>query len=180
MMSKTRLAAVAATFLGSVAMAHAQTAEEHSAHHPDTSVPSIVSGKQANRPAAPAAGVAEMEMGKMMPMMGAMMGMMPADHVEDRIAHRKGELAITDAQLPQWNAFAAVLRANAKTMQDGMAHMAKAGMPTTAPARGDAMVQMMATRLEGMKAVVRADKALYAVLSVEQRKTADQTMMGAM
>ena len=119
-------------------------------------------------------------MGQMMPMMRGMMGMIAADHVEGRIAYRKAELGITDAQLPQWDALATVLRANARVMQDGMAKMMKDGMPTTAPARGEAMVLMMTERLEGMKALVQADEALYAVLSTEQRKSADELMTGPM
>jgi hypothetical protein len=58
-------------------------------------------------------------------------------------------------------------------MQDGMAKMAKDGMPTAAPARDDMMVTMMSERLEGMKKLGVANKALYAVLTPDQRKTAD-------
>ena len=39
----------------------------------------------------------------------------PTRHIEGRIAFLKAELAITDAQLPQWNAFADTLRARAKS-----------------------------------------------------------------
>jgi hypothetical protein len=49
-----------------------------------------------------------------MGMMG-MMGM--ADHVEGRIAYLKAELKITEAQMPQWNAFADALRSNAASMR---------------------------------------------------------------
>jgi hypothetical protein len=135
------------------------------------------------------------DMGQMMRMMhggmmpGGMMpaqaaGMMPFNHVEGRIAFYKAELAITDAQLPQWNAFAEAMRAGAKDMQASMAAMMQtgmmqtgmmhAGMAAAAPARADAMVQMMSARLDAMKAIVAAAKPLYAVLSDDQKKMADE------
>src|SRR5271169_5757362 len=79
------------------------------------------------------------------------MSMMPFEHIEGRIAFLKAELAITDTQLPQWNAFADALRAGAKGMQETMSKMMQAGMPATAAARADPMVQMVTTRLDGMK-----------------------------
>lgn len=118
--------------------------------------------------------------GQMPPMMQMMRGMMPFEHVEGRIAFLKAELGITDGQLPQWNAFAEVMRADAKGMRDTMAKMTQAGMPTTAPARMDAMVQMMTARLDGMKAMAAAETALYAVLTDAQKKTADELMTGPM
>jgi hypothetical protein len=57
-----------------------------------------------------------------------------------------------------------------------MTSMMQAGMPTTAPARMEAMVQMMSTRLDAMKAMLAAAKPLYAVLSDDQKKTADELM----
>ena len=104
------------------------------------------------------------------------MGMMPFDHIEGRIAFYKAELGITDAQLPQWNAFADALRNGAKGMQMAIATAMQAGMPATAPARADAMVQMMSARLDAMKATAAASKALYAVLSDAQKKTADELL----
>ena len=116
--------------------------------------------------AGPSSGaMGETGMGKMMAAMRGMTSMMAADHVKGRIAYQKAELAITDAQLPEWSAVAAVLRLNAKSMQDGMARMAKDGMPTAAPARGEMMVTMMSERLEGMKKLGEASKALYAVFA---------------
>ncbi len=130
------------------------------------------------------------EMDKMMPMMrmmggammqGAMMqgggmGMMPGEHIEGRLAFLKTELAIIDAQLPQWNIFAESLRTSVRGMRTAMGGMMQGGMPTTAPARMDAMVQMMSARLETMKTMQAAAKQLYAVLSDEQKKTADELM----
>jgi hypothetical protein len=172
MLSKSGVTLLVATFLGSAAMANAQTTDTTAAHHPDTSVPGTMSGTPAAAGDPSSGGVGETGMSKMMSAMRGMTNMM-ADHVEGRIAYQKAELAITDAQLPQWTAVADVLRQNAKAMQDGMAKMAKDGMPIAAPARSDMMVTMMSERLDGMKKLGVANKALYAVLTPDQQKTAD-------
>lgn len=168
MLSKTRVTLIVATLLASAAMANAQTADMTAAHHPNTSVPGTMSGAPTATDDPVFGG-----MGKMMSAMRGMTSMMAPDHIEGRIAYQKAELEITDAQLPQWTAVADALRQNAKAMQGGMAKMAKEGMPTAAPARGDMMVTMMSERLDGMKKLGVANKALYAVLTPDQRKTAD-------
>jgi hypothetical protein len=173
MLSKTRATFIAATLLGSAAVANAQTADGTAAHHPNMPASGMMSGPPAAAGSSSSGGMGETGMGKMMSAMRGMMSMMAPEHVEGRIAYQKAELAITDAQLPQWNAVASVLRLNAKTTQDGMAIMSKVGMPTTAPARSDMMVMLMSERLEGMKKLGEANKALYAVLTPEQQKTAD-------
>ena len=173
MSSKTRVTLLVATLFGSAAVANAQTADGTAAKSPDLSVSSMIAPPPAMAAGPSSGAMGETGMGKMMAAMRGMTSMMAADHVEDRIAYQKAELAITDAQLPEWNAVAAVLRLNAKSMQDGMARMAKDGMPTAAPARGEMMVSMMSERLEGMKKLGEASKALYAVSTPDQRKTAD-------
>ena len=176
MSSKIRVTLIVVALFGS-AVANAQTADGTAVRNPDTSVPSIMAPPLAT-PGGPSAGATgETGMGKMM---SAMRGMMAADHVEGRIAYQKAELAITDAQLREWNAVAAVLRLNAKIMQDGMARMAKDGMPTAAPARSEMMIMMMSERLEGMKKLGEANKALYTVLTPDQRKTADDMAANSM
>ena len=175
MSSKTRVTLIVVALFGS-AVANAQTADGTAVRNPDTSVPSMMAPPPATSGGPSAGAIGETGMGKMMSAMRGMMGpmgMMAADHVEGRIAYQKAELAITDAQLPQWNAVAAVLRLNAKIIQDGMARMAKDGMPTAAPARSEMMIMMMSERLEGMKKLGEANKALYTVLTPDQRKTAD-------
>jgi LTXXQ motif family protein len=133
--------------------------------------------------------------GMMMPMMGGpggmgMMGMMGmADHVDGRIAFLKAELKITDAQMSQWNAFADALRENARRMsgtpammmqmmQGGM--MGQDGASVSAPDRLDRMEKMMTTMLETIKATKVALAPLYAVLTDEQKKAADQLIRGPM
>jgi hypothetical protein len=140
-----------------------------------------------------------------MPMMGGpgrlgmmgMMGMMGmADHVEGRIAFLKAELKITEAQVTQWNAFADALRENARRMsgmpammmqggmmQGGMMQggmMSQDGTSVSAPDRLDRMEKMMTTMLETIKATKTALAPLYAVLTEEQKKVADQLIHGPM
>ena len=149
MFSKTCLVIAAATFFGNVAIVNAQTAEDRGASHPNTSVPEVI-----RPPTATSAGMGEMDIRKMsrlmlmMPTARGLLNAMPVDHVEGRIAYRKVELAITDAQLPEWDAFAVALRVDAKAMQDAIIKIMNTGGPSTAPARGEAMVDLMTTRLE--------------------------------
>jgi hypothetical protein len=58
----------------------------------------------------------------MMPMMD------PSQHLEGRLAFLKTELKITEAQTPQWTAYADALRANAKRMGQLMTEMMSSGM----------------------------------------------------
>ena len=121
-----------------------------------------------------------------MGMMGAgMMGQggmgMMAEHVEGRLAFLKAELKITDAQLPLWNAFAAAMRDNAKAMQ-GMQGGMMAGMTqaATLPDKLAAGEKMLGTRLDAVRKLKAAADPLYAALSADQKKTADEIMVSPM
>jgi hypothetical protein len=109
--------------------------------------------------------------------MGSMMGM--AQHVEGRIAFLRTELKITDGQLPQWNAFAEALRADARRMTE-MHGMMGQGASASAPERLDRMEKMTAGMLEAVRSTKAALTPLYAVLSDEQKKTADTLLQGPM
>jgi hypothetical protein len=185
MLNTTRLTLAAIILLGSVELSAAQTT--HDAHHPKVPAPAAPlagAGMPAQR------GMPMMDMTNMMQMMRMMrgmmmpdgdgMGMMPFEHIEGRIAFLKAELAISDTQMPQWNAFADAVRAGAKGMGESMSKMMQAGMPATAPARADAMLQMMTARLEAMKEIASAGKALYEVLTDSQKKVADELMPSRM
>jgi hypothetical protein len=128
----------------------------------------------------------------MMPMIGmgpgGMMSMMMSmgDHVEGRIAFLKTELKITDAQTPQWNAFADALRANAQRIREMRTTMMQGGMigqgdaSPSAPDRLDRMEMMMTNMLEVIKTTKSALGPLYGTLSDEQKKVADQLIHGPM
>ncbi len=192
MRTQIRLPLAAAFLVAGLSLANAQTAADYNAHHAATQAAPTDAGKA---PAAPGNGGPMMgtgpmkcggmdQMAQMMQMMGGTAGlgvstMMPFAHVEGRIAFLKAELHVTDAQASQWNAFADVLRAAAKTSREAMDKVSNSGEAMTATARLDAMVTKMTARLEGIKAVADAEKALYAVLTDEQKAVADELLLGA-
>jgi hypothetical protein len=147
-------------------------------HHPGGAPPS------AAMPAGPMSGVGEMPMMGMMRMMMGQNGMggmsMMVGHVEGRLAFLKTELKITDTQLPLWNAVADAIRANAKTM-GGMAEGMMGGMQTgTLPEKLAGREKMMTAHLEALKKFKAAVDPFYAALSEEQKKTADELLIGPM
>jgi len=107
-------------------------------------------------------------------------GMM-AGHVEGRLAFLKTELKITDAQLPLWNAVADAIRANAKTMGTMMAGGMMGNQQTvTLPDKLALREKMMTAHLDALRRFKVAADPLYAALSPEQKKTADQLLIGPM
>jgi hypothetical protein len=130
------------------------------------------------------AGAGDMPMmGMMRIMMGrddrSMMGAM-ARRVEGRLAFLKTELKITDAQLPLWNAVADAMRANAKTMGDMAGGMMGGSQTATLPDKLAMREKMMTAHLEALRKFKAAVDPLYAALSDEQKKTADELLIGPM
>jgi LTXXQ motif family protein len=111
---------------------------------------------------------------------GMGMGMMSpmAGHVEGRIAFLKAELHITDAQQPLWNALAEAMRADAKEMQGLRSQMMDAAQATTPLGRLEAREKLLQARLDAVRKLKSAVDPLYAALSNEQKKMADQLMSG--
>ena len=118
-----------------------------------------------------------------MPMMRMMMGQgvmsMMAKHIEGRLAFLKTELKITDAQLPLWNAFAQAMRddSTVQAMPHPMMEMNKA---TTLPDKIAARETMLAARLEALRKLKAAADPLYAALTADQKKTADDILLTPM
>ena len=110
-----------------------------------------------------------------MPMMAAMAG-----HVEGRLAFLKTELKITDARLPLWNAVADAIRANAKGMGAMAEGMMGGTQGATLPDKLATREKMLTARLEALRKLKAAVDPLYASLSDEQKKTADELIMGPM
>lgn len=120
-------------------------------------------------------------------MMGGMWGAWGDDEdsavefVDGRLAFLKAELKIADRQMPEWNAFAAAVRANAKTIN---AHVRPfyagnwAAKPL--PERLDDQEKVLAARLEAFKRTGAAVKPLYAALDDPQKKVADVILLGPM
>jgi hypothetical protein len=122
-------------------------------------------------------------MGMMRMMMGqdGMGGMaMMAGHVEGRLAFLKTELKITDVQLPLWNAVADAIRANAKSMGEMSGGMMGSSQTATPPEKLALREKMMTAHLEALHRLKAAVDPLYAALSDEQKKTADELLMGPM
>ena len=95
-----------------------------------------------------------------------------SSHIEGRIAFLKTELKITDAQLPQWNAFADALRSSMTALHAAMQSMMQANGRATAPDQMERQVAVLSSHLDSAKAGLAAVKPLYAALSDEQKKTA--------
>ena len=105
-----------------------------------------------------------------MPKMGAV--------VEGRLAYLKGELAITEAEMPAWDAYAKAVRDRVGRMQATHEGMFEAMHKGTAIARIDARIAGMETMLGSLKAVKPALEGLYAVLDDDQKQLADD-LIGA-
>jgi hypothetical protein len=106
----------------------------------------------------------------------------PSERVEARLAYIRTALKITDAQQPQWEGFANVLRKHARDMDQRMserrAHFQKGAQRpdrqnVTAIERLERTQQRMAQRSARLNEVIAAAKPLYASLSPEQKQVAD-------
>ena len=107
---------------------------------------------------------------------------MPGERIEARLAYLKTALKITDAQQPQWEAFANTLRKHARDMDQRI----KARHEQMAQEHHDRKVTAI-ERLERRQArltaasarlndTLAAAKPLYAALSPEQQKVADELL----
>jgi LTXXQ motif family protein len=96
---------------------------------------------------------------------------------EARLAFIKADLDITEAQLPQWDAYAEAVRSRQKTMS-AMHEDMKNAKDKDALERMDTRIKSMETLLEGLRALQGPAQALYASLSDEQKKRADQLLGG--
>ena len=104
------------------------------------------------------------------------MGMM-IDRVEGRIAFLKAELKITEAQGKVWNDFAQALRANAKKLGETRTAMMQQRMTGQAPGLAQSLDQqesLYSARLDGIRTMKIALANVYASLSDEQKKAADE------
>jgi hypothetical protein len=107
---------------------------------------------------------------------GAMMHSVPM--MEGRLAYIKADLAITDAQLAAWDAYAAAVRARHSTMESMHTEMLKAKESGSALHGLDARIKAMESQLESLRAIKPVTEALFAVLTGEQKKKADQLVGG--
>lgn len=117
----------------------------------------------------------------------------PAERVEARLAYLRTALKITDGQQAQWNAFADTMRKEAaaraeqmKAFREKHAQLRKEraeGKPgaerqrATAVERLERAQQRQAKASERLAAHAAAIKPLYASLSDEQKKVADEVLV---
>lgn len=177
-----------ASFAMILAFAAAPALAQQAQHHPGTAG-TPPSGMAQGMPGGSMGGADSMPMmGMMRMMMGqdgmggmSMMSTAMTQHVEGRLAFLKTELKITDAQLPLWNNFAQAVRDNAKAMgsmmQGGMMGMSQS---MKLPDRLAMREKMMTAHLEALRKLKAAVDPLYAALTDEQKKAADQLMLSPM
>jgi hypothetical protein len=104
-----------------------------------------------------------------------------AGHIEGRLAFIKAELKITPAQEALWTTYAAAARDNANTMLARCTAMtAQRNSSVSLPDRLDQNEQLMAARLNALRAANAALKPLYAALSDSQKKSADELLSSPM
>lgn len=177
----SRLAAVAVLAMTPL-VSHAQSAggSDHGAHDHGDKTQAAPGGMMGG--GMMGAGMMDGGMGRMMAMMhGDMMGEMPLKHVEGRLAFLKTELKITPAQEPQWTAFADAVRSTAKKAQGATPPMMMGGMkPSSAPDRLGRYEKTLNARLEAVHGLKAAVDPLYASFGDEQKKIADELLMGPM
>jgi LTXXQ motif family protein len=120
--------------------------------------------------------------GGMMPMMNMMMrGQAGVERIEGRLAFIKAELKISDAQTPQWNAFADAMRSNAAAMAEMRnTMMSQQNAAGTLPDRLALEDKAVTAHLAALKKTAEAVGQLYKVLNDEQKKTADSIIVGPM
>ncbi len=97
----------------------------------------------------------------------------PVARVDARLAHLRAQLAITPAEMPQWDALATVMRANAADMQK-VYHQRSAGVAhMNAVQILESYRTFAREHVAGLDRLVPAFRRLYAVLAPAQRRTAD-------
>jgi len=120
--------------------------------------------------------------------MGAMMRQMlcgVTEHVEGRLAYLKAELKLTDAQQAVWNTFADAYRATTQKTAKVCATMDAAGAADH-PAHKGVLGQLtmmethMRDRLDSVRGLKNAVEPLFAVMTEEQKKTADHALANVM
>jgi hypothetical protein len=107
----------------------------------------------------------------------------PSERVEARLAYLRTALKITDAQHAQWDAFAATLRKHAREADQRVQALRAEGAargekrtPPTAIERMERGQQRLAAAYTRQTETLAAAKPLYAALSPDQQKIADELL----
>lgn len=99
------------------------------------------------------------------------------DRIEGQLAYFRAELRITEAQAPEWNAFAEAARTNARTLRQAFEQAMQPGaQPATGPAQMERHVTLLRRMADAAQAMSTAMTPLYNALSDEQKRTADELL----
>lgn len=105
---------------------------------------------------------------------------LPGERIEARLAYLKTALKITDVQQPQWEEFANTLRKHAKDMdqriQARRSQTAQRGTKPTAIERLERRQSRLAAASARLNDTLAAAKPLYAALTPEQQRVADELL----
>ncbi|MGC8477126.1 MAG: Spy/CpxP family protein refolding chaperone [Acetobacteraceae bacterium] len=97
----------------------------------------------------------------------------PAAQVDARVAQLRAELAITPAELPQWNALAGVMHQNADAMQQAWRSRSRDVDHMTAVQILESYRDFARAHVAALDRLVPAFRRLYAVLTPAQRARVD-------
>lgn len=103
------------------------------------------------------------------------------EHIDGQLGFIQAELKISEAQVPQWNVFAGAFRVDKERQaqlcaaaQEQARSMAAASLPDSMGMVADRLT----ARLESVRSMQAAIAPLYAILTPEQKKKADEIMKG--
>ena len=102
---------------------------------------------------------------------------MPSERIDARLAYIKTALKITDAQTGQWNAFADVMRGHAKDADAAITEMREfRDQKHTVIDRMERTQRLLMKEAAHLEELLAAARPLYASLSDDQKKTADDLL----
>ena len=117
----------------------------------------------------------QLQMGGMMQRRG-MMGYGGTAHIAGRIAFLKAELGITDTQKEPWDAYASALKQMLESMQSMHQTIMQVMHSGTPVERLDTRIEAMEGMISKLKEIRPALANLYAALTEDQKKKADELL----
>jgi hypothetical protein len=104
----------------------------------------------------------------------------PTDRIEARLAYIRTALKITDAQTPQWNAYADLVRRIARDteqrIQSFRSQMQSRTQRPTVIERLERQQSFLSAAVTRLNELLAVEKPLYAVLTPEQQRVADEVL----
>lgn len=97
----------------------------------------------------------------------------PQSAAEQRIRALQTQLHVTDAQMPQWNAFAQAMRDNATSTDTLFRQRASSAAAMSALDNMKSYAQVARAYTDNTEALANAFEVLYGVLSDQQKQTID-------